>query len=281
MTMLPMLRLLRPAQWLKNLMLFFPPFLSGAIGHSGLPASGMAPFLAFCCASSTAYILNDLMDLELDARHPFKSHRPLPSGDVSRATARILLVVLFTASLVLGAKVSWLFLEFLLLYLLISAAYSLFLKDQPILDIFCISSGFVIRLHAGGAAFGVMISDWLFLTVFLLAAFLSVGKRFSERRSLGGEAGQHRRTLGRYPDGFLESAMYLSGASVLVTYSIYVMTKPMLVYTVPLCLFGLLRYLYRVKSGGEGDPTNSLLMDPQLLVTGVVWTVFVAVWVYQ
>lgn len=281
MTMLPMLRLLRPAQWLKNLMLFFPPFLSGSIGHSGLPVSGMVPFLAFCCASSTAYILNDLKDLELDARHPLKSRRPLPSGAVSRTTAGIFLVVLLAAALSLGTKVSWLFLAFLLLYLLISAAYSLFLKDQPILDIFCISSGFVLRLHAGGAAFGVMISDWLFLTVFLLAVFLSVGKRFSERRSLGGEAGQHRKTLGRYPDGFLESAMYLSGGSVLVTYSIYVMTKPMLVYSVPLCLFGLLRYLYRVKSGGEGDPTNSLLTDPQLLVTGAVWTVFVAVWVYQ
>jgi decaprenyl-phosphate phosphoribosyltransferase len=101
----------------------------------------------------------------------------------------------------------------------------------------------------------------------LLSIFLSVGKRYSERRSLGEAAGEHRRTLDEYPDGFLESALYLSGASVLVTYAIYALSRPLLVYTVPLCLFGLLR----IKSGGEGDPTDALVLDGSLLVIGLLW----------
>jgi hypothetical protein len=138
-----------------------------------------------------------------------------------------------------------------------------------------------MRLYGGGEAFGVFISDWLFLTVFLLAIFLSVGKRYSERRILGASAGCHRKTLENYPDGFLESAMYLSGAAVLVTYSIYAIAKPLLVYTVPLCLFGLLRYLMMVKSGSEGDPTEALTKDGPLLVVSLLWATLVGVSIYQ
>lgn len=273
-------RLLRPLQWLKNLLVFFPPFLSGAFEHPGLLGKGILPFLALCCASSAGYIFNDLKDLKQDALHPVKLLRPLPSGEVSVPAAVGSSLVLLGISLALSLYTSWLFLGYVVLYLLISTAYSLFLKDEPIFDIFCISSGFVLRLYAGGAVFDVLISDWLFLTVFLLSVFLSVGKRFSERRSLGADAVHHRRTLGKYPEGFLEGAMYLSGASVLVTYSIYVISRPMLVYSVPLCLFGLMRYLFRVKSGEEGDPTDSLLKDPVLLLTGIAWVLFVAVCVY-
>lgn len=281
MNLMQYLRLLRLHHWLKNLMVFFPPFLSGSAMTPGLLVHGTLPFLAFCCAASAGYIFNDLNDLKQDSLHPVKSLRPLPAGAVGVSEAIGFAALLLLGSLSLSFMVSWLFLGYLALYLLISVAYSMFLKNEPIFDIFCISSGFVLRLYAGGAAFDVRISDWLFLTVFLLSIFLSVGKRFSERLSLGEGAEQHRPTLGKYPEGFLESAMYLSGASVLVTYSIYVISKPMLVYTVPLCLFGLLRYLYRVKSGGEGDPTSSLLSDPLLLLTGTAWVLFVAVCVYQ
>lgn len=280
MKFVSLILLLRPGQWLKNLLLFFPPFLSGAIVHPGLLGKGIVPLLAFCCASSAGYIVNDLHDRDRDALHPVKARRPIPSGAVGASAASALAASLLAGSLLLSLRVSWLFLGYVALYLLISAAYSMFLKDEPIFDIFCISSGFVLRLYGGGAAFGVVISDWLFLTVFLLSIFLSVGKRFSERRTLGGDAVHHRRALGRYPDGFLESAMYLSGAAVLVTYSMYVISKPLLVYSVPLCLFGLLRYLFRVKSGEEGDPTNSLLKDPLLLLIGIAWMLFIFVCVY-
>jgi len=275
------IRLLRPRQWLKNLMLFFPPFLSGALFHPGLLQKGAVPLLAFCCASSAGYIFNDLRDLEQDRYHPRKSLRPLASGEVSRRQALLLLGGLLTGALLAGWRVSPVYLYFVSLYLLLSAVYSLYLKHLPIFDVFCISLGFVLRLYAGGEAFCVYVSDWLFLSVFLLSIFLSVGKRYSECRNLGEAAVEHRRALGSYPEGFLESAMYLSGATVLMTYAMYVMTTPLLVYTVPLCVFGLLRYLLRIKAGGEGDPAEALLKDGVLLGTGIIWVLLVGLSVYR
>lgn len=280
MTIPPCLRILRPRQWLKNLMVFFPPFLSGALFHAGMAQKGLLPLLAFCCASSAGYIFNDLRDLERDAHHPRKRLRPLASGAISRGASVAVLILLLTIALLAGWLVSLLFLSYVALYLLLSAAYSLHLKHLPVVDVFCIAFGFVLRLYGGGAAFGVYVSDWLFLSVFLLSIFLSVGKRYSEQRNLGETASSHRRTLEEYPEGFLESAMYLSGAAVLITYSMYVMTTPLLVYTVPLCMFGLLRYLLRVMSGGDGDPAEALFKDPTLLVIGVFWVVLVGLSVY-
>jgi 4-hydroxybenzoate polyprenyltransferase len=272
--------LLRPQQWLKNLMVFFPPFLSGVLLKHWTIFDGVLPFAAFCCASSTTYIFNDFLDLEQDAIHPEKCRRPLAAGKLTRRAALYYAALLLSVSLLLAWKVSLLFLLYVVLYLAISSAYSLRLKHMPILDIFCIAFGFVLRLYGGGAAFNVIISDWLFLTVFLLSIFLSVGKRYSEKRSLGVLAVDHRPALKVYPAGFLDAAMCLSGASVLVTYSIYVINKPLLVYTVPLCLFGLLRYLLMIKSGADGDPTDALTKDGLLLIVGVLWILIVGLSVY-
>ena len=236
--------------------------------------------MAFCCASSGAYIFNDLKDLRQDALHPVKCRRPLASGRVSRPLAVGLLALLLPLAGLLAWRVSPLFLMYLGLYVGISCAYSLWLKNWALFDIFCISFGFVLRLYAGGEAFGVYISDWLFLTVFLLAVFLSFGKRYSERSTLGAQAGEHRRTLEEYPPGFLESGLYLSGSAVLVTYAFYATSRPLLVYTVPLCMFGLLRYLLRIKAGGGGDPTEALLKDPLLCLTGALWALLVGWIIY-
>ena len=275
------IRLIRPWQWLKNLMLFFPPLLSGALAHPGIARLGLLPFVAFCCASSFTYTFNDLADLNRDARHPEKKNRPLPSGRVSRLAAALLAGGLLAAALVAGWQVSALFFKYLVLYLLVMLGYSLFLKSWPVVDIFCISFGFVIRLYAGGEVFQVAISDWLFLTVFLLSIFLSVGKRYGERNALGEDAILHRSSLESYPPGFLEGAMFLSGSATLVTYSVYAISTPMLVYSVPLCLFGLLRYLMRILSGRSGDPTEALVKDTSLFVTGILWVLIVCWSVYR
>jgi 4-hydroxybenzoate polyprenyltransferase len=280
MNLLPLITLMRPRQWLKNLMLFFPPFLSGALLHKGMLTRGVLPMIAFCCAASSMYIFNDVKDLEQDSRHPVKCRRPLPSGAITRRAACAYSLLLLAAAVVIASRTSLLFLGYLSAYLVVASAYSAALKNIPLFDIFSISMGFIIRLYAGGEAFGVEISEWLFLTVFLLSIFLSVGKRFSEQVNLGPAAGSHRRTLIEYPEGFLESAMNLTGAAVLVTYSLYVIATPRLVYTVPLCLFGLLRYKMRIKGGSGGDPTEALVKDPVLLLVGVCWMVFVALAIY-
>ena len=275
------IKLLRPHQWLKNLMLFFPPFLGGILFDPGVLQKGLLPFVVFCMASSVTYIVNDIRDQEQDRFHPKKQHRPIASGAVPVSHAMIFGSLLFVVSITLAFQLPVKFWVWLMAYFTLSFAYSTVLKDQPIFDIFCIASGFVFRLFAGGTAFGVIISDWLFLTVFLLALFLSLGKRFGEQVLLGSEAGNHRQSLQRYPEGFLESSMYLTGGAVIVTYAIYAIGRPFLVYTVPLCMFGLMRYLLRVKVGQGGDPTEALLKDFPLLVTGILWALLVGWSVYQ
>jgi 4-hydroxybenzoate polyprenyltransferase len=268
---MPFISLLRPHQWLKNLMIFFPPFLGGVLLSSGVLSRGIVPFTAFCCASSSIYIFNDIIDIQQDRAHPTKKLRPLPAGTITVPVAGGASFLLLVAAVLLGYFVSTSFLVLLLAYLAVSWSYSLWFKQLPLFDIFCIASGFLFRLLAGGEAFSIAISEWLFLSVFLLAIFLSTGKRLGEKESLGRHAGAHRKALDTYPDGFLDGTMYMTGGAVLVTYTLYVIAHHRLIFTVPLCCFGLLRYILRVKTGRAGDPTDSLLKDPILFLVGIAW----------
>lgn len=246
----------------------------------GLLARGLVPFVSFCLASSSTYVLNDIMDRERDKSHHRKSKRPISSGRVSLFESKALCFLLFCGALSLALTVSPIFIAILLAYLLVSVSYSLYLKHLPIVDLFCISAGFLFRLQAGGEAFGVEISAWLFLSVFLLAIFLSTGKRLYEKNALGENAVYHRKSLESYPPGFLDGTMYMTGGAVLVTYTLYVIEHHVLIYTVPLCCFGLLRYIMRVKSGLGGDPTESLVKDVPLFVVGVLWVLMVGWGIY-
>ena len=275
------LRLLRAHQWLKNLMLFFPPFLSGTLFQPAMLQRGLLPLVSFCLASSATYVFNDLRDAESDSHHPAKKGRPVASGEISRPVASVYAALLASAAVFVGWSVPGTFLPYLLAYLLVNLLYSLRLKALPIVDIFCIAAGFVLRLQAGGEAFDVAISEWLFLSVFLLAVFLSTGKRLCEKETLAGNAASHRRSLEGYPEGFLEMAMTLTGAAVLVTYTMYTIPRHELIYTVPLCTFGLLRYILRVKGGGGGDPTDALLKDLPLFITGLLWVILIALGIYR
>jgi decaprenyl-phosphate phosphoribosyltransferase len=280
--MLNLLKLLRIRQWLKNLMLFFPPFLGGTFLSDCLDPRVLLPFFAFCMASSATYILNDLFDKENDRHHPEKRTRPIASGQVSTRAAQLSAVILVTGSVFIAQNISSMFLLLLSVYFVVSIAYSAKLKDIVLVDIFCISAGFLLRLQAGGAAFHVAISEWLFLSVFLLSVFLSTGKRLAEKQHLGDVAHHHRKALTAYPKGFLDGTMYMTGGSVLVTYTMYVISRhsPLLLYSVPLCCFGLLRYILRVQSGKGGDPTESLTRDLPLLIVGAVWVCLVGWGIY-
>lgn len=275
------LTMLRPTQWLKNLILFFPPFLAGQMFMPGLVTKGILPFSAFCLVSSAGYIFNDLLDRDGDAHHPQKCLRPIASGVVNLSGASIFAVVLLISGLLLAIFTSLYFLFLLAGYAAITTSYSLKLKTLPIFDLFCISAGFLLRLQAGGELYHVPISPWLFLTVFLLAVFLSTGKRLSELRSLREKAGEHRTSLALYPPGFLDGTMYMTGGAVLVTYAMYALNRHTLIYSVPLCLFGLLRYMFRVSSGQCGDPTESLLKDRLLFVVGLLWVLMVVWSIYS
>ena len=279
---LPYLKLLRLSQWLKNLLIYFPPFLGGVLLHPGIATRGVLPFLAFCMASSSTYIFNDILDRDNDRHHPDKKARPLPSGAISIVSASVFAVLLAFASGIVANSVSPVFLAYLIAYLILSLAYTSYFKNLALIDIFCISAGFLLRLCAGGASFDIRLSEWLFLTVFLLSIFLSTGKRLSEKNRLGATAVNHRRALVAYPDGFLQGAMYITGSAVLVTYTMYVITRHsfLLVYTVPLCCFGLLRFILRIQAGKSGDPTESLLKDLPLFCIGLIWLMMVGWGIY-
>jgi 4-hydroxybenzoate polyprenyltransferase len=274
------LKLLRPTHWVKNLMLFFPPFLGGLMTDISFLSHGIIPFTAFCLASSSTYIINDIVDAPNDAEHPTKKNRPIAAGEISPFTATVAALVLVIGALFLASLVAGAFLWVLVGYVALSVAYTAKLKDFAIVDIFCIAVFFLLRLQGGGEAFGVVISDWLFLSVFLLALFLSTGKRLCEKNRLGTSAGNHRMALTDYPEGLLDGIMYMTGAAVLVTYTLYIINRHGMVYSVPLCCFGLLRYMYRVKLGRGGDPTYALLQDRVLLGVGVVWVTMVGYWTY-
>lgn len=282
MIVLNMLRLLRMRQWLKNLMLFFPPFLGGTLFSHTLDGKILLPFGAFCLVSSSTYILNDIGDRETDRLHPDKRARPIASGEISVLSALILAIVLLVCGIAIARRISGTFFLLMMAYVAVSAAYSAALKNVVLLDIFCISAGFLLRLQAGGVAFDVAISEWLFLCVFLLSVFLSAGKRLAEKTRLGDAAHHHRKALLAYPKGFLEGTMYMVGGSVLVTYTMYVISRhsTLLLYSVPLCCFGLLRYIYRIRAGKSGDPTESLVKDVPLLIVGLVWVCMVGWGIY-
>lgn len=279
---LPFFKLLRTRQWLKNLMLFFPPFLGGTLFSDVHASYLLPPFAAFCLVSSATYILNDIFDMEHDRHHPEKCKRAIASGRIAVIPALIFAALLLLSSVLLAWNISDTFVSLLVAYFFVSLAYSLKLKEIVLLDIFCIAAGFMLRLLAGGAAFNVPISKWLFFCVLLLSLFLSTGKRFAEKQRLGGDAHHHRKALQAYPKGFLEGIMYLTGSCVLVTYGMYVLTRhsSLLLYTVPLCCCGLLRYIFRIRSGKSGDPTESLVKDLPLLIVGVLWTGMVGWGIY-
>jgi 4-hydroxybenzoate polyprenyltransferase len=277
-----LLKILRIRQWLKNLMLFFPPFLGGTFFSDCLTPRSLLPFFSFCIASSATYILNDFFDRENDRHHSDKCTRPIASGKVSSASALLLCAVLLMCSIVMAWNISASFLILMVTYLIISVSYSAKLKDVVLVDIFCISAGFLLRLQAGGVAFNVAISEWLFLSVFLLSVFLSAGKRLAEKQHLGDVAHNHRKALTAYPKGFLEGTMYVTGSAVLLTYTMYAISRhsSLLLYSVPLCCFGLLHYTLRVQSGKGGDPTESLIRDVPLMIVGAAWVCLVGWGIY-
>jgi len=277
------IKLLRPHQWLKNLLLLFPPFFAGKIADPGVVAQILPALAAFSCASSCGYIINDIKDLNADKNHETKKYRPIASGDISVPIAILVAVVLYLISMLISLSIhgedrrfQW----FLTLYLFSSLMYTFFFKNFVILDIFIIALGFLIRVLAGGEAFRIPVTNWLFLTVFTVSLFLAAGKRLGELILLGETAQKHRRSLSQYSSTFLEGILWFSASTACVMYALYAIEhKNGLFYTVPLATFGLIRYVFIAKEG-RGDPTEALLRDPQILCIGTLWTAMIGLIIY-
>lgn len=273
--------LVRLSHWIKNLLLFVPPFFAGTLFTSLTLSRALPAFLSMSFMASAGYIINDLHDMASDRMHPRKRSRPLTRGAVSVATAAVIAALLSAGSLGLAWRVSAWFPAFVLGYLAITLTYSFFLKKVFLVDIFLIASGFIVRLLAGGEAFGVEISSWLFLTMFFVSLFMAAGKRMGEITSLREWASSHRVTLLEYSTDFLQSVVWTTAASSLLTYALYTTEgHHKLFFTVPLAAFGMFRYLFLLKRSQEADPTELLLHDRGLFATFGLWTILVMLMMY-
>lgn len=265
-----LIQLVRPKQWVKNGFVLAPLIFTGAFANAMSVRAALIGMLLFCVASSATYIVNDLCDIKRDRLHPKKSvTRPIASGRVSPRSAVSLLLVLY-AVLILGWWVEPRVILVIVGYLLLNLAYTFFLKHQPVIDIFVIAIGFVLRVLAGAVALDVPVSGWMFVTTLCLALYLAAIKRGQEL-SQSGSAG--RQVLDKYSKPLVDRYAEMSATCALVFYSMFVMSsRPQLVITVPVVLFGLFRYWYVVDvlDGGE-SPTDALLTDWPLLLTVLSW----------
>lgn len=270
-----LIKLMRPRQWIKNGFVLAPLVFSGAFLDGQAVSAAVLAAVLFCLASSATYVVNDLHDIERDRRHPSKSlSRPLACGQVSRSAALTLLAVLY--ALLLSSW--WLVpavIQVIAAYLLLNLAYTFVLKHQPVVDIFTIAIGFVLRVYAGAMALAVPVSSWMFVTTLCLALYLAAVKRRQELSQSGSEG---RQVLEKYSLALIDRYAEMAATGALVFYSMFVMSsRPELVATVPLVLFGLFRYWYVVEQGGGESPTDALLADWQLLVCVLLW-VAVCAW---
>jgi len=271
--MISLIKLLRPKHWIKNLFIFAPPFFAGSLFHDFNIKLCVIVFTGFSLAASSIYILNDIRDFKSDNLHPQKKNRPIACGLVKKSTGAVIASILAVFSIIISYKAGKMFLYFVILYMLIQVAYSLFVKDMAIADIFSIAAGFVIRVLAGGAAFHISPSRWLMLTMFLISVVLATGKRLAEVNLLNSDVGSHRKSSLKYSKELLNEFLIISSSSSMIAYSIYSIEQLSgLVYTVPVVMFGLFRYLMIAKLG-LGDPTEALTKDKVLAATVILWLI--------
>lgn len=263
---------MRPKQWIKNGFVLAPLIFAGVFLNIGAISQSLIAMALFCLASSATYIINDIHDIEGDRLHPKKSKsRPLAAGIVSVPAALVLLALLY-GLLILGWFLTPKVVLVIVGYMLLNLAYTFFLKHQPVVDIFTIAIGFVLRVYAGAMAIAVPLSSWMFVTTLCLALYLAAVKR---RQELSQTGTQSRKVLEKYSIALVDRYAEISATGALLFYSLFVMSaKPELVITVPLVLFGLFRYWYVVEKldGGE-SPTDALLADWPLLLTITLWVV--------
>jgi 4-hydroxybenzoate polyprenyltransferase len=265
-----LLRLLRPRQWVKNAFVLAPLVFAREYLHVASVEKSLIAFAMFCIASSAVYIMNDIHDVERDRLHPIKRQkRPLAAGTVSVRTA-ILTQALLGAILVAGFLAVPALLVPLLAYLALNVAYTFWLKEQPVLDIFAIASGFVLRVWAGAEALSVPLSSWMAITTLCLALYLASIKRRQELQTAGSDA---RRVLLQYSVALVDRYAEMSAVGALIFYSLFVMsTNNKLSATIPLVIFGLFRYWFVVDNKDEGEsPTDVVLTDWPLIACIVAW----------
>lgn len=263
---------MRLRHWLKNGFVVAPALFSGHIFDPPALARAVGAAALFCLASSSIYLLNDVLDRDADRADPVKRHRPVASGALPVAAALIAAAVLAVGGLALAATLGRWVVATLAAYLVLNALYSAGLKMVPVLEAMVLATGFVLRLAAGALAIPVEISHWLLICGFLLALLLAFGKRVPE-------VSHPSARTPRYPAAFLTHAVTLLAGVTIVAYVLYTVAAETvqkfhsraLLLTAPVALFGILRYLLILTREGAQDPTAALFTDRPLLASVVLW----------
>ena len=277
---------LRPRQWIKNGLVFVGLVFSLNLTHPPSVLRTIVAFGVLCALASSAYLVNDAVDAPRDRLHPLKARRPIAAGLIAPGTAVGVALGLVVVALAVAALLGWGFFLVAVGYLVLTAAYTLRLKHIPIVDLFTVATGFVLRAAAGAVVLQVLISPWLLLCTFLGALFIVTAKRRHELATLEGGAAAHRASLGAMSVPFLDEMMQIMAACSIVVYSLYTVNErpdrpPFLMLTIPLVAYGILRYLYLVRVAGlGGSPEDALLGDQPLLVTVALWGLLSAAILY-
>jgi 4-hydroxybenzoate polyprenyltransferase len=278
------LRLLRPKQWTKNLLLFAALLFAEELFHPAALATACLAFVAFCLASSSIYVVNDLLDVERDRLHPDKRQRPIASGEVASEQAAILAAVLSVAALGLAFLIGRDFGLATVVYMLLSHFYSFVGKNVVLLDTLLIAIGFVLRAVAGAIAIDVPYSDWFVLCTLFVALFISLSKRKAELLGARDAAGA-RPVLMKYSENALTAFTGTSMAAAVISYSLYVQDivaesgggLRLLILTVPFVIIAVFRYHLLVDKEGLGEKPEEILLSDRPLQLSMLGFVLVAI----
>ena len=282
------LRLMRPKQWAKNVLVFAAPGAAGVLDRSDELLATLLAFVAFCLAASGTYCLNDASDAESDRRHPTKRHRPVAAGVVSVPLARVLGVALIVTGVAIGFLTgSWELPAVTLGYVALTTAYTVWLKHIAVVDLAAVAAGFVLRAIAGGAATDVPLSEFFLIVASFGSLFMVAGKRSAEL-DLGGDVARHRATLGEYSVEFLLHVRSVASGVTLLAYTLFAFERaelasgdfPWFQLSILPFTLAILRYALRLDAGEGGAPEDVVLGDRTLQVLGLLWAVVFGTGVY-
>ena len=266
-----LIKLSRPANMAKNLFVLAPVFFSGHMFHPACIEGPAITFLAFCLLTAGTYAVNDVADAEADLMHPAKRNRPIPSGRLTSGQALIFAALTAGAGAILTASLELKLLLPYSAYIALQLLYSLWLKDVPLLDLICISLGFILRIVAGGMAANIPVSPWLIAAAGALAFYMGAGKRLTELNSAA-NPGAHRRVLYYCGTACMEKILLFSGTATSFIYIAYVVMsdtsaadRSIMAWSIPPVILGLIRFRFLVSAGRNNREFVNFILGDSIL----------------
>lgn len=287
-----LIKLSRPKQWFKNMFVFAPLFFSMYIFELNYLIPSFAAFFIFCLASSSVYVFNDIMDVESDRAHPKKKYRPIASGEISVKQAIIYLLILILIIVIMSIYQKPSFALVIFLYFTTNVLYSFKIKSIVLLDVFFISFGFMLRVLGGAAAISVGVSSWMILTTIFISLFLAVSKRRAELAQSFNQDNieRQRKVLKDYSVEFADQLNTIAAAGTIISYALYTVSErtvktfgtEKLIYTTPLVIYGIFRYMYLMHKKNLGDsPTTIVTNDIPIMINVLAWFVISIFLIYK